>query len=176
MSATFELNCPHCDRLYTLSLEKAVSLASRSIRCKECGQAFRLPTEEEIRASAEEPSETDGPSTETREHEHEPEPEGAPVVEVEPQTGHVAPEAPAAVGLFEDAAPLTTIAPPGPVAALGAPSVPASAAPQVVYAMPPKTVSDIANIRKWIVTLGVVGFLLVTTNVILLILTLLRSR
>lgn len=197
MSATFELNCPHCDRLYTLSLERAVSLASRSIRCKDCGQAFRLPTEQEIRGAAEEPTTAEEVSTDATGSRPE---RVSAVVGVEPQPKYAAPEAPTTVGLREDAAALATDDPPEPIAPSVAPSVALSvpppdatpamptvtasvtaprvsdAPPQVIYAMPAQTVSDIAVVRRWVVMLGVVGLCLVTVNVVMLILALVRSR
>lgn len=188
MTATFELNCPHCDRLYTLSVEKAIALASRSIRCKQCGQAFRLPTEQEIRASAEEPGSADQTSGAATPDETT---AATTVGEVEAHDD-AASGSPEAVGMLEQSASASPLASTRDTIALPSPAVPPwqasadvapsatgdvpTAPPQVIYAMPPQTVSDIASIRRWTVVLGVLGLVLVTANVVLLVFALVRSR
>lgn len=57
-----------------------------------------------------------------------------------------------------------------------APVLAAPEPPRVLYAMPPPTASVVAHIRKWVVTFGVLGMLLVTVSVIVLILALVPSR
>jgi predicted Zn finger-like uncharacterized protein len=48
----FELDCPHCGRLYRLAHEKILKFAGKQIRCKQCGQPFTMPDLSEAAPSA----------------------------------------------------------------------------------------------------------------------------
>jgi predicted Zn finger-like uncharacterized protein len=43
MAELFELNCPHCDRVYRLSRERIEQNVGREIRCRQCNDVFVLP-------------------------------------------------------------------------------------------------------------------------------------
>lgn len=175
MAEIYELNCPHCDRAYRLTRDKIEANAGKQIKCRACGQPFVLPgvdaaEEEQAYPTVEssEPVASEPVPVESTEPESPAHPDTAPAVhdishtdpyptddytgeaappavEYEPDPPAAPPTAPARASSPIATAPSMPATPAYGSSRAPAPTEPAS---QVIYAMPPQTVEDLAAMRK----------------------------